>query len=164
MNDAVCLVGVRMLAGCFGDTNEQMPEFAQKLHVATAWPLAQFWEGDTSAVADQHTFPLYTLLLGACKRVVRPPAKALLSYKRALDEKWVPAGGYTGLMPQWRLPQWHQWSQDQAAWHQAGDMYWGNVKMKPVAHAHWIAGVCQVVFWCGTAQQGYGAKKDKIRE
>ena len=72
----------------------------------------------------------------------------------AMDEKWVPA-----VMPQWRLPQWHQWRQDQTAWDQAGDMYWGNVIMKPAEPKHWLAGVYQVVFWCGTAQQGYGARR-----
>ena len=148
MPDAVRHEGVRMLTGCFGDTRDAMRAVGQECGpLASAWPLAQYWEGDTSAVADQLTFPVHTLLLGKCKRVTWVANKDHLSFQKAFDEKWVPA---VGGLPTWRLPHWH------TPWDQAGDMCWGNVTMKAVAPAKWCAGVYQLVFWCGTAKQGYG--------
>ena len=38
------------------------------------------------------------------------------------------------------------------------DMDWGHVKMKKLDPQRMLAGIHQVVFWCGHAQQGYGAK------
>ena len=38
-------------------------------------------------------------------------------------------------------------------------MNWGQVKCKRVDAAKWMAGVTQVVFWCGVSQQGSRAKQ-----
>ena len=38
-------------------------------------------------------------------------------------------------------------------------MNWGQVKCKRVDVAKWMAGVTQVVCWCGVSQQGSRAKK-----
>ena len=59
------------------------------------------------------------------------------------------------------MPEWRPWTRRQIAWHSAGDMNWGQVKCKRVDAAKWMAGVNQVVFWCGVAQQGYRAKETR---
>ena len=72
-----------------------------------------------------------------------------------LDEDWAPAvAGWDRLMPRW----W-PWTQRQIAWGSAGNMDWGHVKCKRVDAAKMMAGVSQVVFWCGVAQQGWRAKE-----
>ena len=57
------------------------------------------------------------------------------------------------------MPQWWQWSHDKAWWHSAGHLHWGHVKQKAVDARRWQLGVHQVVFWCGTAMQGSGARR-----
>ena len=57
------------------------------------------------------------------------------------------------------MPEWRPWTRRQIAWHSAGDMNCGEVKCKRVDVAKWMAGVTQVVFWCGVSQQGSRAKK-----
>ena len=155
VHDSVFKHGVSLLTGIWGDTKEEMSELCQSLPLATECPVSQEWKGDTPAVADLKGFPVYTLLLGRCHKFTMPAPEDLVHYQTALDEDWVPAvAGLHRLMPQWQ-----QWTRTQIAWHSAGDMDWGQVKCKPVDVATWMAGVTQVVFWCGVSQQGSRAKQ-----
>ena len=136
-----------------------MPELCQSLPLATECPVSQAWQGDTPAVADLKGFPVYTLLLGMCHKFTMPAPEDLVHYQTALDEDWVPAvAGLRRLMPEWR-----PWNERQIVWRWCGRMNWGQVKCKPVDVAKWMKRVTQVVFWCGAAQQGFGAKR-KQRE
>ena len=56
------------------------------------------------------------------------------------------------------LPSWFPWSRQQLTWYHVDDMDWGHVKMKKLDPQRMLAGIHQVIFWCGHAQQGYGAK------
>ena len=134
---------------------DEMSELCQNLPLATECPVSQEWKGDTPAVADLKGFPVYTLLVGRCHKFTMPAPEDLVHYQTALDEDWVPAvAGLHRLMPEW----W-PWTLRQIGWHSAGDMNWGQVKCKRVDVAKWMAGVTQVVFWCGVSQQGYRAKQ-----
>ena len=46
----------------------------------------------------------------------------------------------------------------QANQNAAYDADWGHVKVKKVDPARWIPHVHQVLFWCGTAEQGKAAR------
>ena len=132
-----------------------MSELRHNLPLATECPVSQEWKGDTPAVADLKGFPMYTLLLGRCHKFTMPALEDLVHYQTALDEDWVPAvAGLHRLMPEW----W-PWTLRQIGWHSAGDMNWGQVKCKRVDAAKWMAGVTQVVCWCGVSQQGSRAKQ-----
>ena len=132
-----------------------MSELCQILPLATGYPVSQAWRGHTSAVAELKGFPVYTLLLGKCHKFTTPAPKDLVHYHTALDQYWVPAvAGWHRLMPEWQ-----PWTWRQIAWHPAGDVNWGQVKCKRVDVAKWMAGVTQVLFWCGVSQQGDRAKQ-----
>ena len=154
VHDSVFQHGVRCLTGVFGSTKEQMSELAQNLPVATSAPLYQPWKGSSAAVAAVQVFPSYTLLLGSCGHVTVPPGEKLALAELALQRGWVSAVADL----EEEIPQWWPWTWRQIAWSCAGDMNWGHVKMKPVDQKRWIPGVHQLVFWCGTAQTGQGAK------
>ena len=146
--------GVCLLTGMWGDTKEKMSELCQNLPLATDFPIAQAWQGNQPAVAALKGFPLYTLILGRCHRLTMPAPESLPHYQKALDENWVPAAAdWHRLMPEWRT-----WTQRQISWHSACNMDWGQVRCKRVDPDKWMAGLSQVVFWCGVAQQGWGAK------
>ena len=160
LHDAVYQHGVRLLTGTWGRTQEQLSELAQNLPLATSHPLAQAWKGDTPAVADVRTFPVYTLLLGKCSGFSMPRVEELLPYQTMMDNNWAPAvAGWNDC-----LPQWWPWTPRQIMWDAAGNMDWGHIKMKRVDPKRWIAGVYQVVFWCGVAQQGWGAKQTQKKK
>jgi hypothetical protein len=134
-----------------------MSEFAQNLPVATTEPLCQPWKGRSSAVAAVEAFTSYTLLLGTCLRVTIPSPDKFLKAKVSLESQWVPVVAYWEEL----MPRWWEWTHRQVAWNSAGHMDWGHIKMKPVDPTRWIAGVHQVVFWCGTSQTGYGVLRRK---
>ena len=152
--DAVNKHGVCLLTGMWGDTKEQMSELCQNLPCATIHPIAQAWRGDEAAVAALKGFPLYTLIMGRCHRLTMPAPDSLPHYQKALDENWVPA------VADWHklIPEWRTWTQRQISWHSAANMDWGQVRCKRVDPDKWMAGLSQVVFWCGVSQQGWGAK------
>ena len=155
VHDSVFKHGVSLLTGIWGDTKEQTSELCQILPFATECPVSQAWQGDTTAVADLKGFPVYTLLLGRCHKFTMFAPQDLAHYQTALDEEWVPAvAGLHCLMPVWR-----PWTRSPIESRPGGDMNWAQVKCKRVDLAKWMAGVTQVVFWCGVSQQGFRAKQ-----
>ena len=152
MNTAVAENGVQVLTGVFGLTAGQISQWVGTAPVATSKPLAQGWQVGSTAVA---AFPCYTLLFGIKNQETLVLQDHLLPVERAIEEQWIPG------RCDWHqsMPQWWQWSHDKAWWHPAGHLQWGHVKQKAVDPRRWQAGVHQVVFWCGPAVQGSGARQ-----
>ena len=98
-------------------------------------------------------FHSYTLLFGVASKVALPAKEHMMPVEVAVDNLWIPAVAEYDQA----LPSWWRWSRQQMAWYHVDDMQWGHVKMKKVDPKRMLGGLHQVVFWCGTAQQGYGA-------
>ena len=103
-------------------------------------------------------FPAYTLLLGTASQVSTPAESDMITSAVAVQQSWA------STMCPWRmvLPSWGR-GRDSRVLHLhqqsvANDTDWGHIKIKKVDPNRWIPHVHQVVFWCGTAEQGKGAR------
>ena len=152
MYDSVYSYRVRCFTGTFGLDAKQMASFAQKFPMATMRPVCQMWRGAGPDGQSTDVFPSYTLLLGDSSNTTI--TGELLESAVAVRNNWVSTMyPYDEIMPYWR-----RMSRAQLEQSAAYDTDWGHVKVKPVATDRWIPHVHQVVFWCGTAQQGATAR------
>ena len=108
------------------------------------------WRGKGSA-KSQDVFPSYTLLLGKARQFQEAVREDLLESAVAVSNNWV-----SSLYPYQQVIPWWIASNIKDV---ANDVDWGFVKMKKVDPKRWMAYVHQVLFWCGTSQQGRGAKE-----
>ena len=150
MSDSVLSHGVRCFTGTFGLDGKQMASFASKFPMATLRPVCQTWRG-----ADGHSdyvFPCYTLLLGNSTN--RSKTGELAKSADAVRNKWVSTiYPYEEVMPNWtKMPR------GQVQQSSAYDIDWGYVKQKEMRPERWIPHVHQVMWWCGKAMQGDGAR------
>ena len=150
MSESVVKHDVRCFTGTFGLDGKQMASFASKFPMATERPLCQKWAGQ-----DGHTeyvFPCYTLLLGNSTN--RSNNGELVKSADAVRNKWVSTiYPYEEVMPNWtKMPR------GQVQQSSAYDIDWGYVKQKEMRPERWIPHVHQVMWWCGKAEQGAGAR------
>lgn len=156
MYDSVYSHRVRCFTGTFGLDAKQMASFAQKFPMATRRPVCQMWRGGGPYGQSTDVFPSYTLLLGDSSNTTI--TDELLESAVAVRNNWVSTMyPYDEIMPYWR-----RMSRAQLEQSAAYDTDWGHVKVKPVATDRWIPHVHQVVFWCGTAQQGAMARNREL--
>ena len=114
--------------------------------MATPHVVCQKWLG--TGATD--VFPSYTLLLGQARGMNPMESSDLLESAVAVSNNWVPTlYPYQQIMPYWYPDNQHL---------EGDDLDWGYVKMKKVDPKRWIAHVHQVLFWCGTSQQGVAAR------
>ena len=151
MEESVKVHRVRCFTGTFGLTSRQMTKFALKLPMATPHVVCQKWLGTGST----DVFPSYTLLLGQARGMNPLERSDLLESKVAVANNWVPTlYPYEQIMPYWYPAHQHL---------EGDDLDWGYIKVKKVDPKRWIAHVHQVVFWCGTSQQGV-APRSRARQ
>ena len=152
MSASVLSHHVRCFTGVFGLCVEQISSLASKFPMATTRPLCQMWRGAGRHADSKYVFPSYTLLLGSSSNA--STTSKLLESAVAVKNKWVSTVyPYEEVMPQWRKMPPAQ--VDQSVDY---DIDWGHVKEKKMAPARWIPHVHQVVWWCGIAEQGDGAR------
>ena len=148
MKDSVKMYRVRCFTGTFGITARQMSTFALRFPLATSHVVCQKWRG----TASTDVFPCYTMLLGLSRGMNVLESSDLVESEVAVKNNWVPClYPYQDIMPYW-------FRRNQSDEYEGEDLDWGFVKVKKVDPAHWIAHVHQVLFWCGTAQQGVAAR------
>ena len=148
MKESVKVYRVRCFTGTFGITARQMSTFALRFPLATPHVVCQMWRG----TASTDVFPCYTMLLGLSRGMNVLESSDLVESAVAVKNNWVPClYPYQDIMPYW-------FRRNQSDEYEGEDLDWGFVKVKKIDPAHWIAHVHQVLFWCGTSQQGVAAK------
>ena len=152
MYDSVKEHRVRCITGTFGLTSKQMSRFAQSFAMATPHAVCQMWRG----MGSDKSVPSYTLLLGKARKFQSVVREDLLESAVAVSNNWV-----STLYPCEQIMPWWIASNPKDKFRSGGeanDVDLGLVKVKKVDQKRWMAYVHQVLFWCGTSQQGRAAK------
>ena len=153
MYQSVYVHRVRCLTGTFGLAARQMAKFAQTFPMVTSGAVWQMWRG-LGQSRSTDVFPSYTLLLGTAAKSTTTLPEDLLESACAVQNNWA-----STLYPhQLIMPHWSKMDPDEAFRSVAHDTDWGHVKVKKVDVSRWIPHVHQVLFWCGTAEQGHAAR------
>ena len=104
---------------------------------------------DVARNGSAKSVPSYTLLSGKARKFQSVVREDLLESAVVVSNNWVSTlYPYKQIMPQWIASNIKD---------EANDVDWGLVKVKKVDPKRWMAYVHQVLFWCGTSQQGRAA-------